>query len=132
MKHISVLLILFLVAWAYGIVPPDSEVAASCFPLTRIWGSGPNGISLEQWWCSADDYYGFLGFSYPVEDGCSSYSYNSFLSDFKNMKSKFNSTFVRVYLPVCTTTSFWVNMIKAARDASLAVIPMIFLGLGTE
>jgi len=97
-----------------------------CFPLTRAWGSGPNGTSLQQWWCGSDTLYGFLGFSYPVEDDCGGYSYNSFLNDFRNMKNKFGATFVRLYLPVCRETSFWVNMVKAARDASVALIPQIF------
>jgi len=129
MKHIIVLLLSIVVTCANGIALPDSgtsKVAASCFPLTRNWGSGPNGISLNQWWCGADDLHGFLGFSYPLEDDCSAYSYNSFLNDFKNMKSRFNATFMRAYLPTCTTTTFWVNMIKAARDTSIALIPMIF------
>jgi len=99
---------------------------ADCFPLSRAYGTGPNGATLQQWWCGADTLYGFLGFSYPLEDGCSAYSYNSFVNDFKNMKSKFGATFVRAYLPTCADTTFWVNMVKAARDTSMAIVPMIF------
>jgi len=99
---------------------------AGCFPLTRDWGSGPNNTPLAQWWCGADSLYGFLGFSYPVEDTCSGYSYAGFKNDFNRQKMQYNATFVRLYLPVCRQTSFWVNMVKAARDTSMALIPMIF------
>jgi len=100
--------------------------AADCFPLTRAWGSGPNNTSLQDWWCGQDVLYGFLGFSYPMEDSCNAYSYNNLLKDFKNMKTRFGATFVRAYLPTCTDTSLWVNMIEAARDTSMAIIPMVF------
>jgi len=79
----------------------------------------------DQWWCSS--FYGFLGFSYPVEDDdCSDYNYNAFLKDFNRQKNEYNATFVRLYLPTCRQTSFWVEMVKAARDSSVALIPMIF------
>jgi len=121
-------LILCFVAFLASGVLADSlgASAADCFPLTKPWGTGPNGAPLSQWWCPADAYYGFLGFSYPVEDGCGGYSYNSFLADFKNMKAKFGASIIRAYLPTCSDTAFWVNMIKAARDANMAIIPMVF------
>eukprot|EP00026_Physarum_polycephalum_P006573 Phypoly_transcript_06621.p1 GENE.Phypoly_transcript_06621~~Phypoly_transcript_06621.p1 ORF type:complete len:298 (+),score=41.45 Phypoly_transcript_06621:790-1683(+) len=79
----------------------------------------------DQWWCSS--YNGFLGFSYPVEDNdCNDFSYDGFKSDFMHQKQEYNATFVRVYLPNCTETSFWVEMISAARDTSMGLIPMIF------
>jgi len=74
--------------------------------------------------------YGFLGFSYPMEDDCNAYTYNGFVSEFNNMKSKFGASFVRVYLPVCATTAFWVNLVKASRDTSMGLIPMIFWDWG--
>jgi len=83
-------------------------------------------MSLKDWWCPSTAYYGFLGFSYPVEDDCGSYSYDGFKQDFQDQKTKYGATFVRIYLPVCRDTSFWVNMVKAARDTSMALIPMIF------
>jgi len=102
-------------------------LSQGCFPQTRGWGNGPNGASLKDWWCGADDLYGFLGFSYPAEDNnCNDYSYGGFVNDFKRMKSGWGATFVRLYLPVCYSTSFWVNMVKAARDTNMALIPMIF------
>jgi len=100
--------------------------APQCFPLTRGWGTGPNGLSRQDWWCGSDAYSGFLGFSYPTEDDCSGYSYDSFLADFQKQKTNYGATFVRIYLPVCRQTSFWVNLVKACRDSSLALIPMIF------
>jgi len=101
--------------------------AAGCFPLSQPWGSGPGSMTRDQWWCGADDLYGFLGFSYPVEDNnCNDYSYDAFKNDFTKQKAKFNATFVRLYLPVCYSTNFWVEMVKAARDSSVALIPMVF------
>jgi len=102
----------------------------TCFPMTRSWGSGPNGMPLENWWCGADSIYGFLGFSLPLEDDCNAYSYNGFVAQFKDMKNRYGATFVRAYLPVCRQTSFWVNLVKAARDTSLGLIPMIFWDFG--
>jgi len=93
--------------------------------MTQGWGNGPAGMSRNNWWCGSNEIYGFLGFSLPLEGGCG-YSYNSFLSTFRDMKNTYGATFVRIYLPVCTQTSFWVNMVRAAKDTSLAVIPMIF------
>jgi len=101
-----------------------TSVKADCFPLTRAWGTGPNGASLKDWWCT-DSLHGFLGFSYPLEDGCN-YNYDGFVRDFKDMKNTYGASFVRTYLPVCHDTSFWVNLVKAARDTSMALIPMIF------
>jgi len=79
----------------------------------------------SQWWCSS--FGGFLGFSYPVEDDdCNDYSYGAFKADFTRHRTQYNATFVRLYLPTCRSTAFWVEMIKAARDSSVALIPMIF------
>jgi len=114
-----VLVLLFLTVFA-------TSTNAACFPMSREWGSGPNGTPLKDWWCDSNSLYGFLGFSLPLEDGCGAYSYDNFLKEFKIMKQTYGATFVRVYLPVCRQTSFWVNMVKAARDTSLALIPMIF------
>jgi len=100
-----------------------------CFPMKRQWGNGPSNMPLSQWWCGPDDLYGFLGFSLPLEDGCN-YGYDTFLNSFKDMKQTYGATFVRIYLPTCRQTDFWVNMMKAARDTSLAVIPMIFWDWG--
>jgi hypothetical protein len=97
-----------------------------CFPMTRSWGNGPNGTPLKQWWCGSDQLYGFLGFSLPLEDGCDAFGYDWFMSTFKTMKTNYGATFVRIYLPECRQTSFWVDMVKAARDTSMALIPMIF------
>jgi hypothetical protein len=103
-----------------------ANAQTGCFPLTRSWGSGPNGTPLKNWWCGSDQLYGFLGFSLPLEDGCDAFGYDFFINDFKAMKSGYGATFVRIYLPECRQTSFWVNMVKAARDTSMALIPMIF------
>ena len=129
--------------------------ASTCFPLTQGWGEGPSGISRDQWWCKTFDsflgyahlpsphpimsyihltslygptpLYSHIRFSYPVEDDdCGDYSYEGFKSDFQHQKQQYNATFVRIYLPVCRETSFWVNMISAARDTSMGLIPMIF------
>lgn len=119
---VRVLIFLVCLIFAFS----NANDAASCFPMSRGWGSGPGGISRSDWWCS-DSLYGFLGFSYPVEDDdCGDYSYNGFKNDFSRQKTQYNATFVRVYLPTCRQTSLWVNMVKAARDTSMGLIPMIF------
>jgi len=116
MKVLAILLI------CLGLI---SLCSAGCFPTSLQWGQGPNGMPRDQWWCSTFD--SFLGFSYPVEDdNCNDYTYQGFKDDFQRQKTLYNATFVRLYLPVCRQTSFWVNMIKAARDTSMALIPMIF------
>jgi len=127
MMKASVLLLVACLAFALANSGGSQvQLNAGCYPLTRGWESGPGNQTLDQWWCPADMLYGFLGFSYPLEDSCNAFNYNSFVKDFKNMKAKFNATFVRIYLPTCSDTSFWVNMIKAARDTNMALIPMIF------
>jgi len=103
-----------------------SNSEQGCFPKTRSWGSGPNGMPLQNWWCGSDQLYGFLGFSLPLEDDCSAFGYDTFIADFKDMKQTYGATFVRIYLPECRQTNFWVDMVKAARDTSMALIPMIF------
>jgi len=121
----SLSLLLALACLSCAVVLSDAE---GCFPLSRAWGTGPNSTTTrDDWWCGADSLYGFLGFSYPVEDNyCPDYSYNAFKNDFAKQKKNYNATFVRLYLPVCYQTSFWVELIKAARDTSMGVIPMVF------
>jgi len=100
--------------------------------MSRGWNGGPPaGTSRNDWWCGNSTLYGFLGFSYPVEDDdCGDYSYNGFKNDFSKQKSMYNASFVRFYLPVCKQTSFWVNAIKAARDANMGLIVMIWWDWG--
>jgi len=118
---------LFILSLIFVFICGNVEVRASCYPMSHGWGNGPNStVTVKQWWCGGDDLHGFLGFSYPMEDGCGAYSYNTLVADFKNMQAKFGAKFVRAYLPVCTDSSMWVNMIKAARDTNMGIIPMVF------
>jgi len=117
MKHqVFLLVVLLLTLW---------QSSDACYPTSTQWGNGPNGMPRSQWFCQS--FHGFLGFSYPVEDNnCDDYSYEGFKNDFNRHKTQYNATFVRLYLPVCYQTSFWVKMVKAARDTSMALIPMVF------
>jgi len=97
-----------------------------CFPTAHGWGYGPrHGLPRNQWWCSTFD--SFLGFTYSMEGSkCSDYDYERFKSDFLRQKVEYNATFVRIYLFNCTEIRPWVDMVAAARDTSMALIPMIF------
>jgi hypothetical protein len=66
--------------------------------------------------------YGFLGFSYPLEGGCSDDGYAGINSDFAAMKKDFGATLVRIYLPECYTTVIWQNVLHAAINNNMGVI----------
>lgn len=76
---------------------------AKCFPNgnATISDATPTKRTRDNWWCSADQLTGFLGFSYPMEiSDCNdqSNSFDKINSDFKKMKSM-GATMVRVYAP---------------------------------
>eukprot|EP00026_Physarum_polycephalum_P012907 Phypoly_transcript_13255.p1 GENE.Phypoly_transcript_13255~~Phypoly_transcript_13255.p1 ORF type:complete len:353 (-),score=30.86 Phypoly_transcript_13255:19-1014(-) len=107
-----------------------AAICLGCFPTYRGWGEGPHhGLHRNDWWCST--FYSFLGFTYSMEGStCADYSYARFKSDFQAQKEEYNATFVRIYLFNCTETRPWVEMVAAARDTSVALIPMIFWDWG--
>jgi hypothetical protein len=69
--------------------------------------------------------YGFLGFSYPLEGGCSDDGYDGINSDFAAMKRDFGAALVRIYLPECYTTTIWNNVLKAAINNNIGVIMQV-------
>jgi hypothetical protein len=109
----------------YPIVARDNS---TCFP----WGSATldtsntaPSVSRSDWWCAQDTYYGFLGFSYPLEGGCSDDGYDGINSDLAAMKKDFGATLVRIYLPECYTTEIWNNVLKAAINNNMGVIMQV-------
>ena len=112
----------------------ETEGSTSCFPfggakLPKDY-SAPSA-SRSQWWCPQSEMYGFLGFSYPLEEAdCSDYtnSYDAINSDFARMKKDFGATMVRVYAPECRKSSVWENLLKAAVNNNMGVIPQVWWG----
>nr|POE54212.1 hypothetical protein CFP56_63515 [Quercus suber] len=88
-------------------------------------------VSRQDWYCTYDQTYGFLGFSFPLEDSdctADSNSYDSINSAFASMKADFGATMVRVYAPECREASIWENLLKAGVNNNMAVIPQIWWG----
>ena len=118
---------------------PTNSVSTNtkgCFPLNPSvklnsnYKTPPN-VSLKDWWCTKQQHYGFMGFSYPIEESnCSadSNSYKTISADFKKMKQDFGATMVRVYAVECRDTSIWINLLKAAVDNQMAVIGLVWFG----
>jgi len=105
---------------------------STCFPLggAKFNGSKPS-MDRNDWWCGNDRMYGFLGFSYPMEEGCgSSTSYDRISKDMQRMKKDYGATFVRTYLTTCRDVSVYKNLVKAGRDNNMGVIPMLFWDFG--
>lgn len=81
--------------------PPPSN-GTSCFPNggAKLADATP-GTPRSDWWCPADQLYGFMGFSYPLEDpdcDAESNSFKQINADFKKMKAM-GASLVRVYAP---------------------------------
>lgn len=104
---------------------------SACFPYVL-----PEALSLDsapslnrsQWWCEPSLLYGWLGFSYPLEDSDCSDSTNSFdqiNKDFARMKSEFGATLVRVYAPECRELSLWENLVRAGVENGMGVIVLV-------
>ena len=117
-----------------ALVSRQDNSSSSCFPygdaqLSSDY-SAPN-VSRDQWWCPADQQYGFQGFSYPMEESdCSAVSngLDQISADFAQMKKDFGATIVRVYYPGCTEASVFENLLKAGVANNMAVIPQIWFG----
>jgi hypothetical protein len=97
----------------------------NCFPFGSATLNKSNvkpSVSRSDWWCPQSMTYGFLGFSYPLEGGCSDDGYAQINSDFAAMKRDFGATLVRIYLPECYTTVIWHNVLHAAINNNMGVI----------
>lgn len=79
--------------------------------------------------------YGFLGFSYPLEDAdCSAASngYDGILADLKIMKETFGATMVRVYAPECRDASLWENLVRACMEVGMGLIVQVWWGFSSD
>ncbi|KAH7924625.1 hypothetical protein BV22DRAFT_1105363 [Leucogyrophana mollusca] len=85
--------------------------------------SSPPG-SLDNWWCSADTEYAFLGFSYEVT-ACQSAS--QLQKEFADIRNRFNSRYVRLY-GACDKQGFYDDVVNAAWDNGLGVHALIWFG----
>lgn len=133
---ISSLLSLAALAAIPALAAPTAAAAGNCFPLGNATLPGnfaAPSTPLSQWWCPQSDYYGFMGFSYPLEDGnCadSSNGYAQMNTDFAQMKRDFGASIVRMYYPVCTQSSVFINAIKAAYNNNMGLIVQVWTNFG--
>ncbi|KZV83430.1 glycoside hydrolase [Exidia glandulosa HHB12029] len=98
---------------------------AGCFPSAGFQTpDSPTKFDLDDWWCSSDSEYAFLGFSYGV-NGCPSKS--SMTSSFKQMRSDFGARYIRMYA-TCDRSGFFDDVVEAAYDAGLGVYALVWLG----
>jgi hypothetical protein len=104
-----------------------SAHSTPCFPFGSA--SFHNSLQLphsvhsrEEWWCPQSTFYGFLGFSYPMEYQCSAEPFEKIDADFRSMKRDFGARMVRVYLPQCYDTSIWESLLRAGVANDMAVI----------
>ncbi|KAF8584748.1 glycoside hydrolase family 17 protein [Ramaria rubella] len=132
---VSSLLALFLFTSSTKAAAIDERT--TCFPLGGAVFSGTSkpDQNLTDWWCPADQQYGFMGFSYPLENpDCTdkSNSFDKMNTDFARMKSEFGATMVRIYAPECREDSVWRNIMMAALANNLAVMPQVWWGFGDQ
>lgn len=116
----------------------DADPRGNCFPFgdqTLNSDFSAPSVPRDQWFCSSDAEYGFLGFSYPLEvDDCSDYSnsFDSINADFAEMRNNFGAKYVRVYYPACTESSVFENLLKAGVANNMAVIPQVWFNFGDD
>lgn len=108
----------------------------SCFPNgnATLSDNTPNKRTRDSWWCPAEQIYGFVGFSYPLEvPDCNdqSNSFDKINSDFQKMKSM-GASMVRVYAPECREKSVWENLLKAGVQNNMAIIGQVWWGFGSD
>ncbi|GAA6059862.1 hypothetical protein JCM10212_007067 [Sporobolomyces blumeae] len=104
-----------------------------CFPLGSVDfpASGPPSFSRDEWWCSPESLYGFLGFSYPLEvSSCDdpSNSFDKIKSDLERMKREFGATMVRPYAVQCRDVSVWEHLVKACAENGMGLVAHVWWG----
>jgi hypothetical protein len=82
-------------------------------------------IPRDEWWCPQAEFYGFLGFSYPIEYGCDQEPDSLIDADFAEMKKSFGASMVRVYLPGCYTDAIWEELLEAGVKHDMAVVVQV-------
>jgi len=88
--------------------------------------------SLDGWWTDPHTEYAFVGFSYEISN-CQSQA--QLTKDFKNMRTKFNARYVRLY-GACvqsgdkmkTKTGYYDTVVEAAWEAGIGVHALIWFG----
>lgn len=115
-----------------------ADPRGDCFPFgsqTLNADYSAPSVSRDRWFCPSASEYGFLGFSYPLEDSdCSAYSnsFDSMNADFAEMKKSFGAKFVRLYYPACTESSVFEAALRAGVANNMAVIPQIWFNFGDD
>ena len=111
--------------------PPCFGVGSATLPKDF----SPPDVSLEEWWCEPSMEYGFMGFSYPLEDSdCSAYvnSFESMNADFARMKQDFGASILRMYYPMCLESSVFENALKAGVANDMAIIFQVWTDFGNS
>lgn len=80
--------------------------------------------SLDNWWCSEESEYAFLGFSYEISACQSQKTLNR---EFLDARNRFNSRYIRLY-GACDTPGYYDKVIEAAWNAGLGVHALIWFG----
>ncbi|SPO37222.1 uncharacterized protein PSFLO_02694 [Pseudozyma flocculosa] len=97
---------------------------APCFPALDFQMPHEEPDSLDGWWCSQQDEYAFLGFSYGTFDCPSA---NQIRSDFGRMRNDYSSRYVRIY-SVCDREGFQDDLINAAWEHGLGLHMLLWFG----
>lgn len=102
---------------------------SSCFPALDFTMPSEVPDSLDGWWCSQQDEYAFLGFSYDTS-ACP--SLNQIRNDFGRMRAQFKSRYVRIY-SVCDRPGFYDDLVTAAWENSMGLHMLLWFGFdGTD
>ncbi|TFY70992.1 hypothetical protein EVG20_g2015 [Dentipellis fragilis] len=96
----------------------------TCFPAIGYKMPANPPANNLQWWCDPKNEYAFVGFSYEVT-ACQSLS--QLQREFKDMRTTFNSRFVRLY-GFCDREGFYDDIVTAAWDNTLGVHALIWFG----
>ncbi|KAG8213636.1 glycoside hydrolase family 17 protein [Butyriboletus roseoflavus] len=78
--------------------------------------------SLDNWWCSMDTEYAFMGFSYEVT-ACQSPSQLN--AEFADIRRNFNGRYVRLY-GACDSSGFYDDIVDAAWNNGLGIHALIW------
>lgn len=104
--------------------PSTNNSSSSCFPGIgfKMPSKVPN--SLDNWWCSKQDEYAFMGFSYEISACQSQATLNR---EFLDARTRFNSRYIRLY-GACDEAGYYDKVIEAAWNAGIGVHALIWFG----
>ncbi|KAF7979783.1 hypothetical protein HWV62_40820 [Athelia sp. TMB] len=119
---------------AAAVASPTSSGNSTGLKFPELGFKMPSAVpsSLDGWWADPSTEYAFVGFSYEIS-ACQSQS--QLTKDFKNMRTKFNARYVRLY-GACvqsgnkmkTKTGYYDTVVEAAWEAGLGVHALIWFG----